>query len=119
LAPIGSAQQKARSSSLERLQVGDEHVVRHDRAGAEHLGAADGDARLILVDHARHQVVVLVAPVLGAVGLRVDDHVGQEQIAAAGIVEVAGERLGARLVVAREHVEPDALADQRRGEVIR
>jgi len=83
-----------------------------------HLGATDGYARCVLIDHARHQSLVLVAPILRTIRLRIDDDVGQEQVAAAGIVEIAGKRFGARFVVPGEDVEPDALADQRRGEVI-
>ena len=61
----------------------------------------------------------LLAPVLAALGLRIDDHVGEEVVVAARFLEVVGERLGALLAVLLEHVEADALADQRRGEVVR
>jgi len=45
-------------AGFQRLHVGDQQFVGHDRAGAEHLGAADGDAGGILVDNAGNQVSV-------------------------------------------------------------
>ena len=107
-------------AGLQRLQVGDEHLVRHDRTGAEHLGAADGDAAGVLVDDARDQVLGLLAPVLAALGLRIDDHVGEEVVVAARLLEIiraAPWRAPAPCLL--EHLDAHALADQRRGEMIR
>ena len=73
----------------------------------------------ILVDDRGDEVGGLLAPVLAALGLRIDDDVGEEVVVAARLFEVVGERLGALLAVLLEHVEADALADQRRGEVVR
>ena len=104
---------------LQRLQIGDQHLVGHDRGRSEHLGAADGDAGGILVDDARDEVLSLVAPVLGALGLRVDDHVGEEQVALGGIVDIVFQRLGALRPVLAKHLDAHALTDQRRGDVVR
>ena len=101
------------------MQIGDEDFVRHDRRCAEHLGAANGDAGRILVDDARDQILRLFAPGLAALGLRIDDDVGQEQIALAGIIEIIGERLGALGAVLAKDIEAHALPDQSRGQMVR
>jgi hypothetical protein len=90
---------------FERLQIGDEHLVRHDRRRAEHLGAANGDAGRIFVDHRARPDPRLLAPVLAALGLRIDDDVGQEQVVLAGVIEIVGEGLGALGAVLAKHVE--------------
>ena len=47
---------------LQGLEIGDQDLIRHDRAGAEHLGAAHRDPARILVDELRDQLVILLAP---------------------------------------------------------
>ena len=106
-------------AGLERLQIGDEHFVGHDRGGAEHLGAADGDAARILIDDPRHQILILLAPAFAALGLRIDDHVGEKKIVLRGEIEIVGERLGALGAVLAEHLDAHALADQRGRQVVR
>ena len=73
----------------------------------------------VLVDDARDQILLLLAPGLTAVGLRVDDDVGEEQIVAAGIVEIIEQRLGARGAVAAEHLDAHALPDQAEATMVR
>ena len=72
----------------------------------------------ILVDDAGDEILFLLAPGLAALGLRIDDHVGEEQVALDRVIEIILERLGARFAVAAEDVDAHALADQRGGEVI-
>ena len=60
----------------------------------------------------------LLAPVLGPLGLRIDDHVGEEIVVAARLLEVVCQRLGALGAVLAEHLDPHALADERRREMI-
>jgi hypothetical protein len=103
---------------LERLQVGDEYLVGHDRGRAQHLGAADRDAGRILVDDARHEILGLLAPAFGALGLRVDDHVGQEQVVLRRVIDIGLESLGAFLAVFTENLDAHALSDQRRGQMV-
>src|SRR4030088_2418851 len=78
----GMAKDKARSSSPGRnwLQISDQELVGHDRGGAEHLGAAHRDAGAVLIDQPGDEILLLLAPGLGAVGLRVDDHIAQIQV---------------------------------------
>ena len=91
---------------FQRLQIGDEHLVGHDRAGAEHLGAADGQSGGVLIDDLRDQLFRLVTPVPGAIGLRIDDHIGQIQVVSRGIVHVVFKRLGARRSMLRKTSMP-------------
>ena len=85
----------------------------------EHLSAADSDAAAVLIDDTRDQIVGLLAPVLRALGLRVDDHVSEEDIVSGGVVEIVHKCLGAIGAVLLEDVDAHALTDQRRGDVIR
>ena len=92
---------------LQRLDAGDQHLVGHDAAGRQHLGAAHRDPGHIAIDDAGREVrVLLLAGALRAVGLRVDDHVGEVEIVVAGMAVIVRERTGARLVVGLEHLEP-------------
>ena len=64
--------------------------------GGEHFRAAHDQAVLVLLDHAEMgELVVLLVRALGAVGLRIDDGVGLEQVAFAAelviVADVAGE----------------------------
>ena len=122
--PLGIHRQRAGEgerllAGLERLQIGDEHFVGHDRGGAEHLGAADGDAARVFIDDPRHQILILLAPAFAPFGLRIDDHVGEKKIVLRGEIEIVGERLGALGAVLAEHLDAHALADQRGGQVVR
>ncbi len=83
------------------------------------LGAADGDALGIAVDHAGGQEGIgLFGGVLGAVGLRIDDDIGQIEIVVPRIGVVVGERLGAVLVVSLEHIEAHIHAGDAGGDVV-
>jgi hypothetical protein len=52
----------------------------HDRAGAEHFRATYRQARGVFIDDLGDEFLRLVAPILGAVGLRIDDDIGQEKV---------------------------------------
>ncbi len=65
-------------AGLQRLDAGDEDFIGHDAAGRQHLGAAHRNALCILIHHAGGQErILLLRRALGAVGLRVDDDVGE------------------------------------------
>jgi hypothetical protein len=87
-------------AGLQRLAGAYVDFVRHDRAGGEQLGAADGDAGGVFVDDVRNQVVApfaLIAKRLRPVALDVVDDVGQEQIVATRMFEIIQQRAGACL----------------------
>ena len=65
-------------AGFERLQIGNKHLVGHDRARAQHFGAADRQSRSVLIDDLRNQLLRLRAPVLGAIGLGVNDDIGEK-----------------------------------------
>ena len=69
----------------------------------------------------RDQILVLLAPVLAALGLRIDDHVGEEIVVAARLLEIvrAAPWRAPRRPAACEHLDAHALADQRGGEMVR
>ncbi len=73
----------------------------------------------VFVDHARDQILRLFAPRLTALGLRVNDDVGQEQIALASIIEIVGEHFGALGAVLAKDIEAHALPDQSRCQMVR
>ncbi len=106
-------------AARQRLVVRREQLVRHDRRGSEHLGAADGDAGVVLVDHGGDEVTaLLLASGLRAVGLRVLDDVADEQVALAGVVVEVAVCGGAGGAVPLEHLDADHHAAERRGEVV-
>src|ERR1043166_7894057 len=58
------------------------------------------------------------APVLGALGLRIDDHVSEEIIVPPRLLEIVAQRLGSLGAVLLEHLYAHALADQGRGKMV-
>jgi len=119
----GAGERQSLFAFFQRLQVRHEHFIGHDRAGAQHLRATDGDAFAVLVDDGRHQILaavelVLLAPVFGAVGLRVGDDVGQEQIVVTGVMEVVVQRAGALLTVLAKHLDAHVLTGQCAGHMV-
>ena len=104
---------------LQRLQVRDQDLLGHDRAGAEHLGAAHGHAFRILVhDPHGHLLARLLAPRLGAVALRIDDDVAEVEVVVARIRVVVAERGGVARAVALKDLDPHHLARDRRRQMI-
>ena len=89
---------------LQGLDVRDQHLVRHDARSAEHLGALHRDALVVAIDLARNEEGIgLLARTLGAIGLRVDDDIGEEQIVVAREAVIVVERAGALPVIGLEH----------------
>jgi hypothetical protein len=107
----GERQRQILLARPQRLQIGDQQLVAHDCRGTEHLGAAHRDAAAVLIDQPGDEVLLLLAPRLGPVCLRVDDDVAEVMVVAPGVVEVVEQCLGARLAVAAEHLDTDHLAD--------
>jgi hypothetical protein len=105
----------------QRLAGTDIDLVRHDRAGGEQLGAADGYAGGVLVDDARDQVVgpgPLIPERLRPVALDVVDDIGQEQVVASCIVEIILQRPRPLWVVALEHLDGHDLAGEGGSDVV-
>ena len=91
----------------QRLDAGDEHLVGHDGRGPQHLGAADGQAGRVLVDDAGgEERVGLGVGRLRAVGLGIDDHVGEEQVVVPGEAVIVAHRRGPLGIMRLEQVEP-------------
>ncbi len=64
----------------------DQELVRGRAVGSEHLGAAHDQPLFRLLDHAEMgEGVLVLVRALGAVGLRIDDGVGEKQVAVAAI----------------------------------
>src|SRR5207248_1014907 len=103
----------------QRLQVRDQQLVAHNRRGAEHLGAAHRDARTVLVDDPGDEVLLLLAPGLPAIGLRVDDHVAQIEVVPPHVTEIIEQGLGASLAVPAEYLDTDDLAQEAGGDMVR
>jgi hypothetical protein len=102
----------------QRLHIGNEHLVGHDRGGAEHLRAPDGDAPGVLIDYGCDQIVGLTAPVFTPFCLRVDDDVSQIEVVAGGVFDVVGQGFRPRGSMFLENEAAHALADHARRHVI-
>ena len=99
------------SPGLHRAERRDQDLVAQHRPGAEHLRPAERDALAVLVAHRDGEVrVAALAPGLRAVALRVDDDVGEVEVAVAreGIVVAHGLRPlpAVVLVDVAPHAEP-------------
>ena len=107
-------------AGLQGLDIGDEHLVGHDRPGAEHLRPAHRDSGGVLVHYAAGEVLLaLVAGVPGPVGLRVDDDVGEVEIVVARPREVVEQRLRARLPVRAKEMHAHHLPRHAGRDVVR
>jgi hypothetical protein len=73
----------------------DQDLVGGRAVGGEHFRAAHDQAILVLLDHAEMgELVVLLVRALGAVGLRIDDGVGLEQVALAAELVIVADVVG-------------------------
>ena len=87
--------------------MGDKNLVRHDRTGAQHLGASHSDPFAVFVDDLHHRIVIVqLGHTLGTVDLWVNDDVSEVEIVIARMDIVFPERPGAILVISLEDIEP-------------
>ena len=95
---------------LQRLEVGHEQLVREHGRRAQHLAAPDRHAFRVLVHDAEHRAVAaLLAGALRAVQLRIDDHIGEIEVAVARMGEIVMEGARALRVVRLEYFQPHDL----------
>ena len=107
-------------AGLQCLKAGHEQFVRHDATGRQHLGATNGDAIGVFVDDRGDKLRVgLIAGGFRLVGLRIDDHVRQEQVVIARIGEIMIECRGAGRVIGAEGRKAHAKSGESRSDVIR
>ena len=66
----------------------------------------------------RYEIIVLLAPILVSLRLRIDNDIGEEEIVLAGEREVIRQRFGTVDTVPAEHVDAHDLTNQRRCEMV-
>jgi hypothetical protein len=103
----------------QRLDAGDEHLVRHDPRGRQHLGAADRQPGRILVDDpGSEERVGLGVGRLRAVGLGIDDHISEKQVVVPGEAVIISYRSGTAGIIGLEQIEAHIQAADAGGDVV-
>lgn len=104
---------------LQRLDTGNEHLIRQNAAGRQHFGTANRNAVGIAIHHPRRQERIgLLGGAFGAVGLRVDDDVCQVKIVVAGIAVIIRQRPGTLRIVGLENLKAHIHAENAGRDVV-